>query len=125
MWANMKLISDDGWLEDSICANSLVAVMGGSYMRSKFATMNSCTFILECTKGRGGLTGAFSEQTLAACSYKGELLGLLAIHLLPLSISKVSPELTGLVHIYSDCLGAIHKVGEPTTGSHTVQMQAL
>ncbi len=72
--------------------------------------MNSCAFILECTKGRGWLTGAFSEQTLAACSYRGELLGLLAIHLLLLSINKVSPELLGSVHIYSDCLGAINKV---------------
>jgi hypothetical protein len=53
MWADMKLIGNDRWLEDSIRDNSLVAVTDGSYMRSKFATMNSCAFILECTKGCG------------------------------------------------------------------------
>jgi hypothetical protein len=79
-------------------------------MQDKFPTMNSCAFILECTKGRGRLTGAFPEQTITTCSYCRELIGLLAIHLLLLSISRVAPELTGSVHIYSDCLGALDKV---------------
>jgi hypothetical protein len=53
------------------------------------------------------MTSAFSEQTMAACSYRGELLGLLAIHLILLSVNKVNPNLLGSVHIYSDCLGAL------------------
>jgi hypothetical protein len=106
----MRLTGDDGWLEEAIRDNSLVAVTDGSYMQDKFSTMKSCTFILECTKGRGRLTGAFPEQTIAACSYRRELIGLLAIHLLLLSISRVTPELTGSVHIYLDCLGALNKV---------------
>ena len=56
------------------------------------------------------MSGAFSEQTMAACSYRGELLGLLAIHLILLSINKIDPTLTGSVHIFSDCLGALNKV---------------
>ncbi len=108
MWEDMHLTGDDGWLEEAI--QELVAVTDGSYMRDKFPTMNSCAFILECTKGRGRLTGAFPEQTIAACSYRGELIGLLAIHLLLLSISRVALELTGSVQIYLDCLGALDKV---------------
>jgi hypothetical protein len=110
MWEDMRLTGDDNWLEDAIRDNSLVAVTDGSYMQDEFPTMNSCAFILECTKGQGRLTGSFSEQTIAACSYRGELIGLLAIHLLLLSISKVLPDLPGSVHIYSDCLGALNKV---------------
>ncbi len=56
------------------------------------------------------MTGAFSEQRIAACSYRGELLGLLAIHLIHLSVNRVNPELLGLVHIYLDCLRALNKV---------------
>ena len=56
------------------------------------------------------MTSVFSEQTMAACSYRGELLGLLAIHLILLSVNKVNPNLLGSVHIYSDCLGAFDKV---------------
>ena len=110
MWEGMQLIGDDSWLEEAIRDNSLVAVTDGSYMRDKYPMMNSCAFILECTKGRGRLTGALSEQTNAACSHRSELIGLLAIHLILLGVSRVAPELTGSVHIYSDCLGALIKV---------------
>jgi hypothetical protein len=72
--------------------------------------MNSCAFIFECSRGGGRMTGAFSEQMIAACSYQDKLLGLLAIHLILLSVNRVHPELLGLVHIYSDCLGALNKV---------------
>jgi hypothetical protein len=56
------------------------------------------------------MTGAFSEQTILACFYRGELLGLLAIHLILLSVNKINPNLLGSVHIYSDCLGDLDKV---------------
>ena len=47
---------------------------------------------------------------MAANAYRGELLGLMAIHLLLLSVNKVHPELTGEVDIVSDCLGALSRV---------------
>lgn len=54
-----------------------------------------------CTKGRGKLIGAFLEQMLAACAYRGDCLGLLAIHLILilLSINKADQELQGSAHI--------------------------
>ena len=52
----------------------------------------------------------YTCTTPAACSYQGELLGLLAIHLILLSISKINPTLTGSVHIFPDCLGALNRV---------------
>jgi hypothetical protein len=79
-------------------------------MQDKLPTMNSCAFILECTKGRGRLMGSFLEQTISACSYHGELIGLLAIHLILLCVSRVALELTGSVHVYLNCLGALDKV---------------
>ncbi len=107
MWEDMRLTGVDGWLEEAIRDNSLVAVTDGSYMQDKYPNMNSCAFILECTKGRGRLTGSILEQTTAACSYCGELIGLLAIHLILLSVSRVAPELTGSVHIYLDWFIAV------------------
>ena len=115
MWEGLKLSGKDGddtgtWLSTAIRNNTLVAVTDGSCMKELYPNMNSCAFIFECSAGGGRLTGAFSEQTIAACSYRGELLGLLAIHLILLSINKVNPNLLGSVHIYSDCLGALDKV---------------
>ena len=54
--------------------------------------------------------GSFVEKTLNAGSYRGELLGLMAIHLILQSFNEISTDLRGLVHIYSDCLGALNKV---------------
>jgi hypothetical protein len=112
MWEGMHL-SGNGtglWLEQAIWDKSLVAVTDGSYMKKLYPNMNSCAFIFECSRGGGRLTGAFSKQAIAACSYRGKLLGLLAIHLILLSVHKVSPDTIGLVHIYSNCLGALDKV---------------
>jgi hypothetical protein len=79
-------------------------------MKELFPNMNSCAFIFECSRGGGRLTGAFPEQSIASCTYRGELLGLLAIHLILLSINRVTPNLLGSVHIYSNCLGTLEKV---------------
>mmetsp|Transcript_42563 Transcript_42563/g.89338 ORF Transcript_42563/g.89338 Transcript_42563/m.89338 type:complete len:212 (+) Transcript_42563:1288-1923(+) len=52
------------------------------------------------------------EKTLVANAYRGELLGLMAVHLLLLSIDKVEDLSGGSAHIYSDCLGALSRVSE-------------
>ncbi len=52
----------------------------------------------------------FTEQLNSACSYRGELVGLMAIHLLLLAINEMTPTLTGSIHIYSNCLGTFDKV---------------
>ena len=110
MWKDVRLWGDNGWLEAAIQDNTLVAVTDGLYMHSLYPHMNLCAFILECTQGRGRLTGAFSEQTIVACSYHGELLGLRATHLILLSVNWVAPTLRGSAHIYSDCLGVLDKI---------------
>jgi hypothetical protein len=115
MWEGLKLSGegeDDtgAWLSNAIRNNTLVAVTDGSYMKELYPNMNSCAFIFECSGGGGRMTGTFPEQTMAACSYQGKLLGLLAIHLILLSVNKVNPNLLGSAHIYSDCLGALDKV---------------
>ena len=44
--------------------------------------------------------------------YCGELLGLMAVHLLLLAVETVLPGLSGCAMIYSDCLGALSRVAE-------------
>ena len=56
--------------------------------------------------------GSFPEASKAANAYQGELLGLMAIHLLLLAVNTVSPGLAGRVKIYSDCLGALVRTAE-------------
>ena len=116
---------DTSWLEEAIAANSLMAVTDGSYVKEIYPHINSAAFVFECTQGRGRLWGSFVEHTPDAGSYRGELLGLMAIHLILRGVSVVSPNLTGSVLILSDCLGALKKVSElppyriPTKCSHS------
>ncbi len=79
-------------------------------MKDMYPQLNLVAFIFECTKGWGQLWGSFVENTLDAGSYQGELLGLMAIHLIIWAINKVTPGLRGLVHILLECLGALCKV---------------
>jgi len=87
-----------------------LAVADGSFIREEYADVCSAAFIIECTSGRGRIIGSFPEQSTAACAYRGELLGLMAIHLLLLAANRLSPGLSGSVMIHSDCFGALEKV---------------
>ncbi len=50
------------------------------------------------------------ERMDVANAYQGELLGLMAIHLIFLSVNKINPTLKGRVEFVSDCLGALNRV---------------
>jgi hypothetical protein len=110
MWDSLILEGDDHWLEASIAAGSCTAVTDGSYIREIYPHLCSAAFIFECAEGRGRIVGSFAEQSSAAGAYRGELLGLMAIHLILVATGKVVPSLVGTVTIYSDCRGALEKV---------------
>lgn len=99
LWQNVKPTSNEDWLGQAIRDKTLLAVTDGSFMSKRFPNMNSCAFILECTRGRGRIVGSFPEQSMAACAYWGELLGLLAIHLILLAVNLIDTNITGAAHI--------------------------
>jgi hypothetical protein len=111
-WIRDDLMVTGGtdWIIQAIGDNSLVAVTDGSYIKEHSPELCSAAFVLECTKGRGRLVGAFAEASVAANAYRGELLGLMAVHLLLLVVETVSPGLSGSAAIYFDCLGALGRV---------------
>ncbi len=84
-----------------------MAVTDGSYIKEHFPDLRSAAFVLECTQGRGRLVGAFAEASASANAYRGELLGLMVVHLLLLAVETALPGLSGCAMIYSDCLGAL------------------
>jgi hypothetical protein len=95
------------WITQSIGDNSLVAATDGFYIKEHYLELCSAAFVLECTKGRGRLAGAFAEASVVAKAYLGELLGLMAVHLLFLAVETESPGLSRSAMIYSDCIGAM------------------
>ncbi len=100
----------ESWIHESIADGSLVAVTDGSYIREIYLNLCSAAFVMECSKGRGRIVGSISEALSVANAYRGELLGLLAIHLILLSVNKQYRDLSGSVEVVSDCLGALKRV---------------
>ena len=90
MWDNIQWVRDDNWIAGSIAAKTCIALTDGSYMKSLYPNVHLAAFVLECTKGGGRPWGSFPEASKQACSYRGELIGLMAIHLILLSINDLT-----------------------------------
>lgn len=112
LWDNIMLIGEHGWITDAISDGTLLAVTDGSFIRERYPTLCSSAFVLECTKGRGRMIGSFSESSRVANAYRGELLGLMAIHLILRSVDIAHGGNGGSVEVVSDCLGALRRVTE-------------
>jgi hypothetical protein len=54
--------------------------MNGSYFCKLYPNLCSAAFVLECSKGCSCVVGSFFEALLVANAFRGELLGLMAIH---------------------------------------------
>ena len=125
MWKTLRLMGEDGWLKRAIERGTLVAVTDGSYMRELLPSLCSAAFILKCSEGSGRIVGSFAEASRAANAYRGELLGLMAIHLILLAGNKLWPELEGRAVVFSDCLGALGRVANLPPPQHPNTMQTL
>ena len=110
MWDSLRMVGDDNWIEESICAGTCHAVTGCSYTKDLYPDMCSAAFVLEYTEGRGMIVGSFLKSSTQVYKYRGERLGLMAIHIIILVANKVDTELRVQVTIYSDCLGALTRV---------------
>ena len=110
LWDSLRLVGEDNWLEEAIQYRTYLAVTDGLYMKELYPDLFSAAFVLECSKGRGKHFGSFPEQLGSASTYQGDLLGLMAIHLILLEVKKVNPNLKGRAQIYYDCLVALGTV---------------
>ncbi len=89
MWENLYWVGDDHWIAEVIEDGTLIAVTDGYYMKDLYPNIHSAALLLECTKGHGRLWCSFPEASEIACSYRGKLVGLMAIHLILLSVNEV------------------------------------
>jgi hypothetical protein len=112
IWDDLKVTRGTNWIAQAIFKNSLVAVTDGSYIKEHYHNLCLAAFVLECMQGQGRAIGAFPEASAGANAYWGELLGLMAVHLLLLAVNTVSPGLSGRVKIYFNCLGALGRMAK-------------
>ena len=93
MWKSLRILGNNGWQERAIERRTLVTVTDGSYMREMYPNVCSAAFILECREGSGQIVGSFAEASTHANAYRGELMGLMAIHLILKAADQLWPGL--------------------------------
>jgi hypothetical protein len=107
---NLKMVGNNAWIKEAIKDGSCIAVTDGSCVKQVHPELCANSFIMECLKGRGCLVGSFAEASNVANTYRGELLGLMQVHLILLAVQCMATALVGKIVIYLDCLGALCRV---------------
>ena len=87
---SLRLVGEKNWLEEAIQDGTCLTVTDGLYTKELYPDIWSAGFVLEYSKVQKKF-GSFPEQSVAAGDYQGELLGLMAIHLILLEVKKLIP----------------------------------
>ena len=100
MWTN---ISNEGpglsWVIKAMTNGTAVWVTDGTYKKEIAPTISGAGWILLCKQSGFRICGSFAEYTSSAGSYRGEFLGLLAIHTLCAALEDYNSltEATGVI----------------------------
>ena len=113
MWNN---IVNEGvdlcWVVDALKNGTAIWVTDGSFNRPIAPLVSGAGWIMYCTTTKQKLYGSFFERSPKAGSYRGELLGLLAIHTLVAAIESFFKITIASGKICCDNMGALFKSKE-------------
>ncbi len=111
MWKDFVCTQDPVWIVEAIRQGSLFCCTDGSYMKEIAVEVDVCgaAWILYCEETGKSLKGEFTEQSKWADSCRGEQLGMLAIHVILLTVEEHFGESLSNANIFCDNLGTIHK----------------
>ena len=88
MWKDHHVPDDNDWIVAGMEQGTLICIIDGSYDRKKAPTICGAGWIILCSLTKWYVKGLFSRHSQSASSYRGELLGMLAIHLFLLAIEE-------------------------------------
>ena len=98
---------DVGWIRDALANGTFLAVTDRSYDRQVAPTVSRSGWIIVCTTCKRTLWGSFFEVSQSTGSYRGELLGLVAIHTFATAIAQYFSLQAILGEISCDNLAAL------------------
>lgn len=117
-WQTYSGLSDIAWLAEALTYSTLIGVTDGSYMHHLDATATSMAYILICTSSGHSIAGSFAETLSEANACRGELLGLLVMHLLLEQALNICGHPPHPILVYSNFKSAIHKIHQLPTKLH-------
>jgi hypothetical protein len=100
---------DMSWVISALKERTAIMVTDGSYNRSLAPTISGAGWVLVCTSSRQMIRGCFFEDSPKASSYRGELLGLTAIHHLVAYALEFYDHSTASGTMHCDNKGALHQ----------------
>ena len=89
MWDNIvEGYIEVEWIKAALETNTFIGATNGSYNREWASTVSGSGWLICCTRSKRLLRGSFYEILPKAGSYRGELLGLVALHTMISSIAS-------------------------------------
>ncbi len=76
------------WIGDALTNGTVLGITDGTYDREKAPTVSGSGWIVVCMACHRILSGSFFEISTKVGSYRGELLGLVALHTRVVAISQ-------------------------------------
>ena len=92
MWDNLQMPTDTGWTKAGPRNRTLLCVTGGSYTRHVYPDISEAGWIIQCRATGIEVKGSFAERLAAASSYRGKMMGMLAIHVFLLAVEEFHGE---------------------------------
>ena len=88
MWKGLAMPVDKKWLTNAVTNNTLVCVTDRSCSQEKAPDICGDGWIIYCTATKQHISMTLVERLDSTSTYRGELLGMLAIHLILLAIEE-------------------------------------
>ena len=111
MWRDLRISEDPSWVAESLTKGTLVCVTDGSYNKNIDPEICSAGWIIQCRESGKRIIGTVLERSASAGSYRGELLGMLAIKLFLLAVEEFYQTVASGNKICCDNKGALFTFG--------------
>ena len=109
MWEDLRLSESSlEWVVEGLKEGSLVCVTDGSYFKKKAPNVCSAGWIIADRRTKRQIGGTLVEISPSADSYRGEMLGMLAIRLFLLAVEEFYSAVTTSNDICCDNKGALY-----------------
>ena len=114
MWEGLNLNDNEdiSWVAESLKNKSIVCVTDGSYMKEFAPDLCSAGWIVLCKQTGQKICGHLVERSPDASSYRGELLGMLAIRLFLLAVEEHFEVSSSDNGVCCDNKGALYTFGK-------------
>lgn len=131
MWESLEgKYEDTKWLATALEGGTATMVTDGSYNGSLAPFVSGAGWIVACTAQHKILGGWFYERSSKANAYRGELLGMVAVHLLATFVTEFYALPTCLGNALCDNIGALTQASKlrqriPTGSKHSDLLRSL